>query len=577
MDFLNKAALQITDLFKTMTPTARITSGLLLVGIIVSMFYLFQYQMNGGEVYLYGAREFSSEEIGQMESAFGNAGLNGWEVVGSRIQVPLSERDQYLKALSDNSAIPYSIQRDGDEDSIASPFMSGVQVQLQEKRRKTDRMEHTIASRPNIASAVVSWDEFKEKAPFTSIRRTCSVTVKTTGSYRLTGDDYRAIAKIVSGSLAGIKDEDIFIIDQNGGDSWSGDKIAATEQESELARARKEAEEDYRRKIRSALSHYHGHTVQVDVSLDPISQTSIWSKKVDPGTTIRTTSEKENNSSTSGGNGGAPGVRSNNNVSANGTATLAATRQSSSDLQRETTEQIAGGTLTNQTKAGFEILQVEASIGIPQDFVERYYLKMNPPADDTTETAIDQTKLAAFFEKDIRQKIAKIVQPLLPAPQAAESPYDSIVIEMLPSIDMDPLPGPDYATTALTWLAANWQNLGLMGFGLFAVVMLRSMVGSAVKDISTAETVDREFGHLLPDEDYDGDEIEEVIIDEDGRKRIVKKKRVDTEEEMEEKANQLLERFQNREPTLRDELIELVEADLDSAAEVLRSWIGEPV
>ena len=103
------------------------------------------------------------------------------------------------------------------------------------------------------------------------------------------------------------------------------------------------------------------------------------------------------------------------------------------------------------------------------------YLKMNPPADDTTETAIDQTKLAAFFEKDIRQKIAKIVQPLLPAPQAAESPYDSIVIEMLPSIDMDPLPGPDYATTALTWLAANWQNLGLMGFGLFAVVMLRSI------------------------------------------------------------------------------------------------------
>ena len=47
MDFLNKAYAQIADLFRTMTPGARITAGLLLVVVVVSLGYLFNSQITG--------------------------------------------------------------------------------------------------------------------------------------------------------------------------------------------------------------------------------------------------------------------------------------------------------------------------------------------------------------------------------------------------------------------------------------------------------------------------------------------------------------------------------------------------
>ena len=43
MDFLNKAIAQLSDLFRSMTPGARITAGLLLAVVVVSMGYLFQH------------------------------------------------------------------------------------------------------------------------------------------------------------------------------------------------------------------------------------------------------------------------------------------------------------------------------------------------------------------------------------------------------------------------------------------------------------------------------------------------------------------------------------------------------
>ena len=47
MDFLNKAFAQLSDLFRSMTPGARLTAGLLLVVVIVSLGYLFTHDMSG--------------------------------------------------------------------------------------------------------------------------------------------------------------------------------------------------------------------------------------------------------------------------------------------------------------------------------------------------------------------------------------------------------------------------------------------------------------------------------------------------------------------------------------------------
>ena len=42
MDFLNKSIAQVSELFRSMTPGARLTAGLLLAVVVVSMGYLFR-------------------------------------------------------------------------------------------------------------------------------------------------------------------------------------------------------------------------------------------------------------------------------------------------------------------------------------------------------------------------------------------------------------------------------------------------------------------------------------------------------------------------------------------------------
>ena len=103
MDFLNRAQSQVSDLLRSMTPSTRITSGLLAGTIVVSLVYLFAFQLNGGSEFLLGAHEFSHEDLEEMQKTFAASGLDDAEIVGNRIRVPRSKRVEYLRALSENN------------------------------------------------------------------------------------------------------------------------------------------------------------------------------------------------------------------------------------------------------------------------------------------------------------------------------------------------------------------------------------------------------------------------------------------------------------------------------------------
>ena len=63
MDFLNQASAQIADVFRSMSVGTRVVAALLLVAVVVSLVYLFQYQVSGGDEYLLGGRAFSASEL----------------------------------------------------------------------------------------------------------------------------------------------------------------------------------------------------------------------------------------------------------------------------------------------------------------------------------------------------------------------------------------------------------------------------------------------------------------------------------------------------------------------------------
>ncbi|GEM_PF-1560787 len=576
MNFLNKSYYSLVELFKSMTPAARVTSGIMLIAIIASMFYLFQFQLSAGTVFIYGGQEFSQGEIGQMETAFAKSALNDYTVVGNRVKIPLSSRDLYTKALAENDAVPNSIISREDSVVSSNPFMSQAAQSQAEKQQKTNKIRSMIMASPKINNASVEYDEVLEGAPFREMRRTCAIGIHPVGSYQLIRDDFVSIQRIAKNALAGIKDSDITIVDHNSGNSHTGDSIAAGANESLLIREKKRYEHEYEQKIREQLMMYPGAVVGVDVDIDPTIGSDTYEKTLSTGTTIKQSTEKQNLRSSTGGNGGAPGVRSNGPASANASGSLADVRQTTNDITKEESTSLPGGSIQHTQLHGLTVRSARVSIGVPQSTVQKLFMLENPATEGAPPTPIDYTKLLSFFEERIKKPISEKVRLLIkPTDVVGQDPYDAIVVQMDPDIPMEKIPGPALSDTAITWLSANWQNLGLMGFGLFAVAMLRSMVGTAVRENDAADAAEKEFGGLLPPELGDDDEVEEVIVETDGTTRIVKKKRGESEEEKAKKANELLKRFQSREPTLREELTELVEADLDAAAEVLRSWIGE--
>src|SRR6476620_4265324 len=109
MDFLYKAIAQLSELFRSMTPGARITAGLLLAVVVVSVGYLFQHGSSGPDTYLFGGEPISSGQLDRIESAIAKAGLSDFQREGFRIRVPAGQQAKYLAAVADAGALPPSM------------------------------------------------------------------------------------------------------------------------------------------------------------------------------------------------------------------------------------------------------------------------------------------------------------------------------------------------------------------------------------------------------------------------------------------------------------------------------------
>ena len=88
MDFLNKSLAQVGELFRSMTPGARLTAGLLLAVVVVSFGYLFRQGVTGPDAYLFGGEPLSDGQLTRAEAAIAQAGLSDFSREGNRIRVP---------------------------------------------------------------------------------------------------------------------------------------------------------------------------------------------------------------------------------------------------------------------------------------------------------------------------------------------------------------------------------------------------------------------------------------------------------------------------------------------------------
>ena len=130
MNFLNDFSKQMRDMFMSLTPAARLVAGILVVAVAVSTAFLFQGTSSAPTDYLFNGQSFKESEIQAMEVAFSKASLRNYEVVGSRIKVPSSEKDQYIKSLDDNNALPRTLNNGRERVDTSNPFRSARESEL---------------------------------------------------------------------------------------------------------------------------------------------------------------------------------------------------------------------------------------------------------------------------------------------------------------------------------------------------------------------------------------------------------------------------------------------------------------
>ncbi|HJN07160.1 MAG TPA: hypothetical protein QF564_00595 [Pirellulaceae bacterium] len=553
MDFLNRGWKQVTDLFETMTPAARLTTGLLLAVLVVSFVYIFRQNVDSGGEYLFGAQTLSEPEIAMMEGAFAEAGLENGRREGNRIRVPAGRTSEYMAALVSGNAMPEKSSTPYDKLLKERSHLDSRPVQaLRERVANEQSLEQMIRNLRGIERATVRIQE-RDNGRFPRGKvRTAVATVKADGTKHLDRDQINTIRDIVAAS-AGTEREHVTVADSNANLSYRGsgkNGMPLADEDPYAARVRL-YEDHTKQSIENLLTTYPGAMVEVRAELgkDFVNRVDSYTYEGQP-VTVKQSNSSKTGSSNNSDNGGRPGAASNGLGNTPQQVGNVASNDSQSEETFEQTEAVPSATQTTIQKYGFAPERVTASIRIPRSLFRTIWMVENPPADGEEAVEPDKNQLEDIELRET-QAIKDMVTTLLPPPPLGDDPYPLVTVLPYTSTPIDDPPEPSMAANAGSWFASNWQTIALFGAAMFSVFFLRGMVQSPNPAPSRAAEKGTREPPLARD-GLDDEELEKTDI-----------------------VNSLKSKFQNSGRSLRDELSELVHEDPDSAASVLANWIGE--
>lgn len=546
MDFLYKTFDQLRDLWKSMTPAARLASGLMAAVVVVSALWLVRGTPEKAEHGLFGGREFSQPEVAKMVQAFSAANLSGWEIVGNRIHVPEAMKHKYLAALAEANILPDSPYSDiEDAAKKDNPFTSVKAFSSHIATAKQKAIAKTLESMSGVEQAFVLYDESTTRTFSRAKNSSALVTIHTKTNEPLEEAMVRSIRTAVVKAYSGLKPTNVAIMDAKAGVTHDGPAEDGASPSLYLEQ-KERTDRFYEANIRKALQIYPGVRVAVNSMLTPETLQQMQSKRIEPKTVpISQKDVTEERQNTTSGPSGVPGAAS-NGVNQNSQPVAVNSKGDTSKETKTTSESlnVVGETVMLESKAPLMPDDVKASVSIPSNYFLDVWKARNPPVAGQPEKTPTLEDIRAI-ETGVTKNIESIVEKLLPPPKPGAESYPRIQVTTYQN-----LPEPAAAPTSwLDWLlpvlAANWQAAGMGVLALVGVVMLRIVMKSAQPGEAPA-----------PIEE----EIPEEKVNEPPPPGVI---------------SQLRERFSASGPSLREELQSLVQEDPQAAANVLQSWIGE--
>jgi flagellar M-ring protein FliF len=550
MDFVNKSIAQLSELFRSMTPGARITAGLLLAVVVVSMGYLFQHGASGPDAYLFGGEPLSDGQLTRVEAAIAKAGLSDYEREGNRIRVPAGQQAKYVAAVADAGALPPNF------DTIlenaldkGGPWESSAATRERLKIAKQQTLSEIIRAMYWVENAIVLYNEQEARGlrELSSTKHiTASVSVKPIVGESLTPLRAKNIQKLVAHSVT-MQPNDVAVTNLGEGGAGAGDSEINWEIfDDELLKSKTAFEAQKRESILSALRDIPGVRVEVNADFNDVVEETTRTAKPDPKAVAqRETTHDDISTQPVADNGGRPGSTAQGPNRQTASATPA--EQAKSETHSTENNFVVGIEESRVVKKGYTPREVWATVSIPSSYIKNLWAAQNPTA-----TSPAKPEDLKSLETGVVQKVENIVDPLLRLHvNKGQDTYPYVRVVVLDSLPAPTIEPPSMASQAIAWTGRYWNTLAMLGVAMFSLLVLRSVVnGKPGEGAGAASTPSASLtlhaDALKPDAQAGDDE-------EESRPRLRLKK-----------GN-----------SVKDDLVEIVREDPDAAADILRSWINK--
>lgn len=563
MGFLNNTISQFNNVFQTLSVGARILAGLLLLVVVISLAYLFNRQTATPDSFLFGGEAVTAAELPNIEAAFGRATLKNYTIDANRIRVPHGEESTYMAALADGNAIPstYGSHIRGAIDNKGMFESKGIQQQRLQHGKEME-LAQIVSKMQGIGRASVLFDTREEGGINRHKIFSAVVSVETIGSIPLEEARVQAIRHLVAGSFAGMKPESVAVIDLKNNRSYpqgrEGELLSGSQDPTYLTM--RAYEQEWTRKVQNALSYVPGALVTCNVELNRELQIDERKLTYESKTVLMQQNETgETSTQIMPGNGGRPGPSAQGGFS-NQAASLNTAATPGGRSEKESTavnnKFIAPGSETMTRRAGLTPKRVTVSVGVPYAYYEKIWKERNPPVNGQTKTATP-TEMETLIKGEgemLRTYIAKLL-PLRDINQPDVIPLTDVVINTFQQITQPELPETQFSETALLWAKSNSSTIATGVFALIGLMMLRGLL----RGIPTSAPA----------------EVETPAITNAATAAVNSGETSATPADTVVPAKRLARRAKGT-GNLRDELVEIVREDPDTAANIIRSWITSP-
>jgi flagellar biosynthesis/type III secretory pathway M-ring protein FliF/YscJ len=269
MELVSKGLAPLVDLFKSMTPAARVTAAVLLVVAAASVTYLFHGQRATPHVYLMDGEKLSAAQLREMQAALGKAGLEA-AIDGARISVPRGTESRSMAALGEAGALPAKPGHHMEKAVQSGGFLRipHGQQETAERVAKQQELQSLIDGMRGVEHSAVMIDATDDGGfPRPKKVVTAAVAVWPDHARPLDRDTIQTVRQLLASSVSGLAGDAVTVIDMNTNAHYKGND-APSETGSDYASQKKRHESEWKQTITAVLSYIPGVLVSANVELD---------------------------------------------------------------------------------------------------------------------------------------------------------------------------------------------------------------------------------------------------------------------------------------------------------------------